>query len=111
MRMSEADRRVEIGGTFYVTTAQRTGVNTEAKLLMLTHAFDVLKCQCVNIRTDALNKRSQAAIERLGAHKDGVLRGHAIIAGRVRDTVAYSIVDREWPGIRQNLRYLLDRKR
>jgi RimJ/RimL family protein N-acetyltransferase len=108
LRMAEAHRRLEIGGTFYATAVQRTGVNTETKLMLLGHAFDVLGCQCVQIRTDALNKRSQAAIERLGATRDGVLRGHQVMAGgRLRDTVAYSILDREWPGVRQNLQYLL----
>lgn len=109
MRMSEKNRRVEIGGTFYAKAVQRTGVNTEAKLLLLTHAFDALGCQCVQIRTDLLNRRSQAAIERLGARRDGVLRGHQIVDGRLRDSVVYSILDREWPEVRQNLRYLLDR--
>ncbi len=108
LRMAEKHRRLEIGGTFYATAVQRTGVNTETKLLLLGHAFDVLGCQCVQIRTDALNKRSQAAIERLGATRDGVLRGHQVMAGgRLRDTVVYSILDREWPGVRQNLHYLL----
>ncbi len=110
MRMSEANARVEIGGTFYATSVQRTGVNTEVKLLLLTHAFDVLGCQCVQFRTDLLNRRSQAAIERLGAQREGVLRGHGVKAdGRVRDSVAYSIIDREWPGVRQNLQFLLAR--
>lgn len=110
MRMSEANRRVEIGGTFYARAVQRTGVNTEAKLLLLTHAFDGLGCQCVQIRTDWLNKRSQRAIERLGAKLDGVLRGHQRLPdGRLRDTAVYSILDREWPGVRANLRLLLAR--
>ncbi len=109
MRMAEKHRRVELGGTFYATRVQRTGVNTEAKLLLLGHAFDTLGCQCVQIRTDALNRRSQAAIERLGATRDGVLRGHQIVDGRLRDSVVYSILDREWPGVRQNLRFLLER--
>ena len=110
MRMAPAHRRLEIGGTFYAKAVQRTGVNTEAKLMLLTHAFDVLDCQCVQIRTDALNLRSQAAIERLGAKKDGVLRGHQVMAGgRLRDSVVYSIIDREWPGVRANLQYLLAR--
>ncbi|MBB4152821.1 RimJ/RimL family protein N-acetyltransferase [Sphingomonas jinjuensis] len=110
MRMAPAHRRLEIGGTFYAKAVQRTGVNTEAKLMLLTHAFDVLDCQCVQIRTDALNLRSQAAIERLGAKKDGVLRGHQVAAdGRLRDSVVYSILDREWPGVRANLHYLLAR--
>ncbi|WP_254604988.1 GNAT family N-acetyltransferase [Sphingomonas bacterium] len=109
MRMNEAHRRLEIGGTFYATRVQRSGVNTEAKLLLLTHAFETLGCQCVQLRTDRLNRRSQAAIERLGATRDGVLRGHQIVDGRLRDSVVYSILDREWPGVRQNLTYLLAR--
>lgn len=110
MRLAPTHRRLEIGGTFYAKAVQRTGVNTEAKLLQLTHAFEAMDVQCVQIRTDALNRRSQAAIERLGAKKDGVLRGHQQMAGgRLRDTVVYSILDREWPGVKVNLRYLLDR--
>ena len=110
MRMHERNRRVEIGGTFYALAAQRTGANTEAKLMLLRHAFEALGCQCVQIRTDVLNKRSQAAIERLGAHRDGVLRGHQVTAtGRLRDSVVYSILDREWPSVRENLTYLLAR--
>jgi len=109
MRLAEQHRRLEIGGTFYARAVQRTGVNTEAKLLLLAHAFDAMGCQCVQIRTDFLNKRSQAAIERLGAKRDGVLRGHQIVARRLRDTVVYSILDREWNGVRQNLRFLLAR--
>ncbi|MBB5714732.1 GNAT family N-acetyltransferase [Sphingomonas aerophila] len=108
MRMNPAHRRLEVGGTFYAKAVQRTGVNTETKLLLLNHAFAVLGCQCVQIRTDALNRRSQAAIERLGARKDGLLRGHQIVAGRLRDTIVYSILDREWPGVQANLRFLLE---
>lgn len=110
MRMSRQHRRVEIGGTFYARSAQRTGVNTDTKRLLLTHAFEQLGCQCVQIRTDILNLRSQAAIERLGARRDGVLRGHQVTAtGRLRDIVVYSILDREWPSVQQNLLYLLNR--
>lgn len=110
MRMAPAHRRLEIGGTFYAKAVQRSGVNTEAKLLLLTQAFDVMACQCVQIRTDGLNIRSQTAIERLGARRDGVLRGHQVMAdGRLRDTVVYSILDREWPAVRQNLQFLLAR--
>jgi len=110
MRMNAGNKRLEIGGTFYATSVQRTGVNTEAKLMLLTHAFDALGCECVQIRTDSLNKRSQRAIERLGAKRDGVLRGHQVMAdGRLRDTVVYSILRHEWPGVRQNLTYLLAR--
>jgi len=110
MRLAPAHRRLEIGGTFYAKAVQRTGVNTEAKRMLLAHAFEVMDCQCVQIRTDLLNLRSQRAIERLGARRDGVLRGHQVMAdGRLRDTVVYSILDREWPGVRQNLDYLLGR--
>ena len=110
MRMNEGNKRLEIGGTFYAKAVQRTGVNTEAKLMLLTHAFDSLGCECVQIRTDSLNKNSQRAIERLGAKRDGVLRGHQVMAdGRLRDTVVYSILRHEWPGVRQNLTYLLAR--
>ena len=110
MRMNEGNKRLEIGGTFYAKSVQRTGVNTEAKLMLLTHAFEALGCECVQIRTDSLNKNSQRAIERLGAKRDGVLRGHQVMAdGRLRDTVVYSILRHEWPGVRQNLTYLLAR--
>ncbi len=110
MRMNPAHRRLEIGGTFYATRVQRSGVNTETKLLLLAHAFDVFGCQCVQLRTDGFNRRSQAAIERLGAQRDGVLRGHQVMPdGRLRDSIVYSILDREWPGVRQNLDFLLAR--
>lgn len=110
MRMAPRHRRLEIGGTFYAKAVQRTGVNTEAKLMLLTHAFDVLACRCVQIRTDALNVRSQAAVERLGATKDGVLRGHQIMPdGRLRDSVVYSILDHEWPAVRIRLNGLLEK--
>ena len=110
MRLAPAHRRLEIGGAFYAKAVQSTGVNTEAKRMLLAHAFEVMDCQCVQIRTDLLNLRSQRAIERLGARRDGVLRGHQVMAdGRLRDTVVYSILDREWPGVRQNLDYLLGR--
>lgn len=104
MRMSERDRRLEIGGTVYARGVQRTGVNTEAKLLLLTHAFEVMDCLTVQLRTDWLNAASRSAIERLGAKCDGVLRGHRIMPdGHVRDTVVYSIIASEWPGVRSNL--------
>jgi RimJ/RimL family protein N-acetyltransferase len=87
---------------------RRTGVNTDAKLLLLTHAFEALDCLCVQIRTDALNRASQAAIERLGAKRDGLLRNHIVMRdGRVRDTVSYSILANEWLGVRANLLYHL----
>jgi RimJ/RimL family protein N-acetyltransferase len=109
MRMNEAHRRVEAGGTFYSPAVQRTGVNTEAKLLLLGHAFEVLGCNAVQIRTDWFNRASQRAIERLGAKRDGVLRSHQVMDGRVRDIVVYSIIACEWPGVRQNLQHLLSR--
>lgn len=109
MRMNAGHKRLEIGGTFYAKSVQRTGVNTEAKLLLLTHAFEVMGCNAVQIRTDWFNKRSRAAIERLGAKRDGVLRNHQVMDGRVRDLVVYSIIASEWAGVRQNLRFLLAR--
>ncbi|WP_294103891.1 GNAT family protein [Sphingomonas sp.] len=110
MRMHAGHKRLEIGGTFYAKSVQRSGVNTEAKLLLLTHAFEVMGCNVVQIRTDWFNRRSQAAIERLGAKRDGVLRNHQVTPdGRMRDLVVYSIIASEWPGVRQNLRYLLAR--
>lgn len=110
-RMNAKDRRVEIGTTAYAPRVQRTGVNTEAKRMLLAYAFDALDCQCVQIRTDFLNRRSRAAIERLGAKLDGVLRGHSVMPdGRVRDTVVYSILVHEWPGVRANLDSLLERR-
>jgi RimJ/RimL family protein N-acetyltransferase len=108
MRMSEEDRRLEIGGTVYARRVQRTGVNTEAKLLLLNHAFEVMGCLTVQLRTDWLNAVSRAAIERLGAKCDGVLRGHRVMPDRhIRDTVVYSIIASEWPGVRSNLRHRL----
>ncbi len=109
MRMNAAHRRLEIGGTFYARSVQRSGVNTEAKLLLLTHAFEVLACNVVQIRTDWFNKRSQTAIERLGAKRDGVLRNHQLMDGRIRDLVVYSIIASEWAGVKQNLQFLLQR--
>ncbi|HEX8554433.1 MAG TPA: GNAT family protein [Sphingomonas sp.] len=109
LRMNEAQRRVEIGGTWYARSVQRTGLNTEAKLMLLTHAFDVLGCNVVELRTDWFNRPSRAAIERLGAKQDGVLRAHAVLDGRVRDIVCYSITAAEWPGVRMNLLHMLSR--
>lgn len=108
MRMSERHRRLEIGGTLYAGRVRRTGLNTEAKLLLLGHAFDALGCNVVQLRTDWLNHASRKAIERLGAKLDGVLRGHLVMPGHVRDTVVYSILAGEWPGVRSNLLARLD---
>lgn len=107
MRMNAGHRRLEIGGTFYARSVQRSGVNTEAKLLLLTHAFETMGCNVVQIRTDWFNRPSQAAIERLGARRDGVLRNHQVMDGRIRDIVVYSIIAGEWPGVRRNIRFLL----
>lgn len=101
-------RRLEIGYTWYAQSVQRTGINTECKLLLLEQAFEVMNCNAVEFRTDWFNRRSQAAIERLGAKRDGVLRRHMLLAdGRVRDTVVYSIIRDEWEGVKANLRYQL----
>jgi RimJ/RimL family protein N-acetyltransferase len=108
MRMSEADKRVEIGGTLYAKSAQRTGLNTEAKQMLLAHAFDVMGAHCVQIRTGWHNRISRKAIERLGAKLDGVLRNHKLMPdGHFRDTMVYSIITEEWPGVRANLDYLM----
>jgi RimJ/RimL family protein N-acetyltransferase len=109
LRMSEAHRRVEIGGTLYAPRVQRTGLNTEAKYMLLGHAFEVLEVNCVQIRTDFLNQTSRRAIERLGARLDGVLRGHLILGGHLRDSAVYSILAHEWPGVRRNLELLMTR--
>ena len=107
-----AVKRVEIGWTWYAKSVQRTHVNTTAKLLLLTHAFEVLGCQVVGWRTDNFNFASQAAIERLGAKKDGVIRGHALRRdGSIRDTVMYSLRSGEWPEVKAHLLYLLDKPR
>ena len=104
--------RVEIGWTWYARRCQRTHVNTTAKLLLLTHAFETLGCQVVGWRTDNFNFASQAAIERLGAKKDGVIRGHALRRdGTIRDTVMYSMRNGEWPEAKAQLLYLLDKPR
>ena len=107
-----AVRRVEIGYTWYARRCQRTHVNTTCKLLLLEHAFDALGCHVVGWRTDNFNFESQRAIERLGAHKDGVIRGHALRRdGTIRDTVMYSLRAGEWPEARAQLQYLLARHR
>lgn len=105
-----AVQRVEIGWTWYARSVQRSHVNTTAKLLMMGHAFDTLGCRVVGWRTDNDNFASQRAIERLGAQKDGVLRGHALRRdGTIRDTVMYSMTAGEWPEARAQLLYLRGR--
>ncbi|WP_439586277.1 GNAT family N-acetyltransferase [Hydrogenophaga sp.] len=104
-----AVKRVEIGYTWYARSVQRTHVNTTCKLLMMGHAFDALGCHVVGWRTDNYNFASQKAIERLGAKKDGVIRGHALRRdGTIRDTVMYSMRSGEWPEARAQLLYLRD---
>jgi RimJ/RimL family protein N-acetyltransferase len=105
-----AHRRVEIGYTWIGRPWQRTPVNTEAKYLMLTHAFERLGCVRVELRTDALNARSRNAIQRIGAKEEGTLRRHLRTeSGRFRDTVYFSILDDEWPGVKQHLEEKLAR--
>ena len=105
-----AVKRVEIGYTWYRKSVQRSHVNTTCKLLMMGHAFDQLGCNVVGWRTDNFNFASQRAIERLGAKKDGVIRGHALRRdGTIRDTVMYSMRAGEWPEARAQLLYLLER--
>ena len=107
-----AVRRVEIGYTWYRQSVQRSHVNTTCKLLMMGHAFDTLDCNVVGWRTDNYNFASQKAIERLGAKKDGVIRGHALRRdGTIRDTVMYSMRAGEWPEARAQLLYLLERNK
>jgi RimJ/RimL family protein N-acetyltransferase len=107
-----AVERVEIGYTWYARSVQRTAVNTECKLLLLTHAFETLACAVVGLRTDNFNFASQRAIERLGARKDGVIRHHAPRRdGTVRDTVMYSIIAGEWPEVKAQLQWQLERQR
>jgi RimJ/RimL family protein N-acetyltransferase len=97
-------RRIEIGWTWVARPWQRTALNTEAKLLLLTHAFEALGCERVELKTDALNARSRSAILRLGAVEEGTLRRHMITdGGRVRDTVYFSILAEEWPTVRAGL--------
>jgi RimJ/RimL family protein N-acetyltransferase len=103
------NKRLEIGYTWYAKRVQRSAVNTECKLLLLRHAFEQLHCNVVELRTDWLNHRSQRAIERLGAKRDGVLRNNSILPnGRVRDAVVYSILNSEWDGVQQNLCFKLE---
>jgi RimJ/RimL family protein N-acetyltransferase len=107
-----AIKRLEIGWTWYAKSVQRTHVNTTAKLLLMAHAFETLGCHVVGWRTDNYNFASQTAIERLGAKKDGVLRGHALRRdGTIRDTVMYSMRAGEWPEAKAQLLYLLNKPR
>ncbi|RMX04752.1 N-acetyltransferase [Corticibacter populi] len=101
-------QRLEIGYTWYARGVQRSHVNTTCKLLLLTHAFETLECRVVGWRTDNFNRASQRAIERLGAHRDGIIRGHKLRRdGTIRDTVLYSVSRGEWPEIKAHLLDLL----
>jgi RimJ/RimL family protein N-acetyltransferase len=104
------DRGLEIGGTWYGLEFQRTSANTECKYLLLRHAFETLGCIRVQLKTDLRNERSQKAIERIGAVKEGVLRNHMILPdGRVRHSVFYSILDTEWPEVKERLEEMMNR--
>lgn len=104
MNIDAANRRVEIGATWIAKPWQRTAINTEAKYLMLRHAFETLGCIRVELKTDAVNQQSRQAILRIGAREEGTLRQHMVTwSGRLRDTVYYSILDSEWPGVKANL--------
>ncbi len=108
MKANLPNKRVEIGYSFLGKTWQKTQINTETKLLLLTHAFETLKLNRVELITDYLNSTSRQAILRLGAKEEGVLRNHIVMPdGRVRDSVLYSIIQHEWPGVKQNLLYKL----
>ncbi|HWA61061.1 MAG TPA: GNAT family protein [Caulobacteraceae bacterium] len=112
MNIDAASKRVEIGGTWYRQSVQRTPLNTECKRMLLGHAFEQLDCIAVEFRTNFFNHQSRRAIERLGARQDGVLRSHQRNKdGTLRDTVVYSIVAAEWPTVKTHLDYQLERQR
>ena len=108
MNIDAVNRRLEIGSTWYRKRVQRSALNTECKLLLLTHAFERLKCIGVEFRTHFFNSQSRKAIERLGARLDGILRQHVVASnGTLRDTCVYSVLDREWPTVKANLTHRL----
>ena len=112
MNIDTAQKRVEIGSTWYAKSAQRTMLNTECKLLLLAHAFEKLDCIAVEFRTSYFNYASRNAILRLGAKQDGILRSHSRHAdGSLRDTCVYSIIAAEWPAVKQHLQFNLTRSR
>jgi N-acetyltransferase len=112
MNIDAANKRVEIGSTWYAKRVQRTMLNTECKLLLLGHAFDTLDCIAVEFRTHRFNTQSRRGIERLGAQLDGILRNHQRAAnGTLRDTAVYSITADEWPAVQTHLRWQLDKPR
>src|SRR5262252_271655 len=112
MNVDATNRRVEIGSTWYAKRVQRSAVNTQCKLLLLTHAFEKLDCIAVEFRTHFFNHQSRRGIERLGAKQDAVLRNHQISPdGSYRDTVVFSIIEGEWSAVKQHLLYQLERPR
>ncbi len=111
MNVDAANRRVEIGSTWYGKWVQRTALNTQCKLMLLEHAFEKLDCIAVEFRTHIFNHQSRRAIERLGAKQDGIMRNHQIAPnGTLRDTVVYSILPNEWPTVKAHLTYQLDER-
>jgi RimJ/RimL family protein N-acetyltransferase len=111
MNVDAANRRVEIGSTWYAKRVQRSAVNTQCKLLLLSHAFEKLDCIAVEFRTHFFNHQSRRGIERLGAKLDGILRSHQIASnGTLRDTVVYSIIASEWTTVKAHLNYQLNEK-
>ena len=111
MHVDAPNRRVEIGSTWYAKRVQRSAVNTQCKLLLLTHAFEKLDCIAVEFRTHFFNHQSRRGIERLGARQDGILRSHQIAPnGTLRDTVVYSIIASEWPTVKAHLDYQLNER-
>ncbi len=112
MNIDAANRRAEIGSTWYAKRVQRTALNTEAKLLLLGHAFENVGCIAVEFRTHFMNQQSRHAIERLGAKLDGILRNHSIAPnGTLRDTCVYSVLVSEWPTVRAHLEWQLNKPR
>jgi RimJ/RimL family protein N-acetyltransferase len=110
MNIDTPNRRVEIGSTWLAPSRQRTAANTEAKYLMLSHAFGELACIRVELKTDALNAKSRAAILRIGAKQEGIFRNHMICHdGRIRDSVYFSITREEWPEVRTNLERMMEK--
>ena len=112
MNVDKENKRVEIGSTWYAKSVQRTSLNTECKLILLEHAFEKLKCICVEFRTHFMNHQSRRGIERLGAKLDGILRSNSIQKnGTIRDTAVYTIISSEWSSVKANLEYQLVKNR
>ena len=112
MNVDAANKRVEIGSTWYRKAVQRSPLNTQCKLLLLQHAFETLNCIAVEFRTHFFNQQSRAAIARLGAKQDGILRNHSVAPnGTLRDTVVFSILNSEWPTVKAHLTYQLEKAR